>query len=109
MACFEARPFNDLADLCPNIITPLLYAGLVESAIFQVPFIFLLLIIALRRAVIDLVTPTIARMPHRFLPPYWSQQVGERLNSALNVFACLLLGQVSKNPSAFTRRALRSV
>ena len=66
MVCFGARPFNDLADLCPKIITPLLYAGLVESAILKVPFIFLLLINALRRAVIDLVTPTIARMPHHF-------------------------------------------
>ena len=66
MACFGARPFNDLADLCPNIITPLLYAQLLDVAVLLVPFIFVLLIIALRRAVIDLVTPTIARMPHHF-------------------------------------------
>ena len=101
MACFEARPFNDLADLCPNIITPLLYAQLLDVAVLLVPFIFVLLIIALRRAVIDLVTPTIARMPHRFLPPCWSQQVGERLNSALNARCLFIIGSGNKKPVSF--------
>ena len=67
MVWFGASPFNDLADLCPKIITPLLYAGLLDVAfLLDLIFIFVLLITALRRAVIDLVTPTIARMPHHF-------------------------------------------